>query len=288
MNVLIPLAVALILINHQRIRDDQHYQFSVLSIVGITYFLILRYIDYYFSIFMHEDIWHSITRLVVVLIAVGVCLSPWMTKSTTIKTGVCIFLFAASSLVAFGFERHIKITITDLSGYFDEPFKINTPEYAGETVQYISEAGGYSLRIPSHWEKRSHESKIDYFVVQHDGVTLAELRPRCFHETEIVMAEVVKNLEASAIAENRLTESSCFRQSQVHVCFIKSIASAPTSPLERWRWLVMNPKTQRNIDVLIYSDNIAIKDAINFVFSSLKIDSLPTPTPICLSTMDWF
>jgi hypothetical protein len=290
MNVLIPLALALILINHQKIRDDQYYRFSVLSIVGITYFFIFRYIDYYLSIFTPGDVWHSIPKVLVVLIAVGICLSPWITKSTTVKAGVCVFLFVVSIFAAFGFDRLIKIAITDLGGYFGEPPKIGVPEYAGDAVRYVSDTGGYSLSIPIHWEKRSHESQADYFVIRHEDITLAELRPRCFHETGIVMAEVIKNLKADALIESRLAESHCFKQEQAHVCLVKSIASAPISPPERWRWLAMNPKTQQNIDidVLIYSDNTAIKDEVNFVFSSLKIDSLPTPAPTCLSTMDWF
>ncbi|MGM8226655.1 hypothetical protein ACSV5M_08735 [Cellvibrio sp. ARAG 10.3] len=290
MNVLIPLALALILINHQKIRDDPYYRFSMLSIVGITYFFIFRYIDYYFSIFSPGDIWHSITKVVAVLIAVGMCLSPGMTKSTAVKTGVCVFLFAVSILAAFGFDRLIKVAITDLGGYFDGPPKVGTQRYVGEAVRYTSKAGGYSLSIPSRWERRRHESQADYFVVQNEEATLAELRPRCFHKTGVVIAEVIKNLEADALIENRLTESHCFKQKDAHVCLVKSIASAQISPLERWRWLVMNPATQQNIDidVLIYIDNAAIKDEVNFVFSSLKIESLPTPAPICLSTMDWF
>ena len=290
MNVLIPLALALIFINHQKIRDDQYYRFSVLSIVGITYFFIFRYIDYYFSIFSPGDIWHSITKVVVVSITVGICLSPWMTKSTTVKTVVCVFLFAVSIQAAFGFDRLIKVAITDLGGYFDEPLKVGTQKYLGDVVRYTSEAGGYSLSIPSRWEKRRHESQADYFVVQKEEATLAELRPRCFHKTGVVMAEVIKNLEADALFENRLAESHCFKQKDAHVCLVKSIASAPISPLERWRWLVMNPATQQNIDidVLIYSDNTEIKNEVHFVFSSLEIESLPTPTPTCLSTMDWF
>lgn len=290
MNVLIPLALALILINHQKLRDDQCYRFSVLSIVGITYFFIFRYIDYYFSIFSPGDIWHPITKVVALLIAVGMCLSPWMTKSTTIKTGVCIFLFAVGILAAFGFDRLIKVAITDLGGYFDEPPKVGTQKYVGDAVRYTSEAGGYSLSVPSRWEKRRHKSQADYFVIQHKEAILAEFRPRCFHKTGVVMAEVIKSLEADALIENRLVESHCFKQTDAHVCLVKSIASAPISPLERWRWLVMNPATQQNIDldVLIYSDKTGIKDEINFVFSSLKIESLPAPTPSCLSIMDWF
>lgn len=290
MNSLLPLAFALILINHKKIKDDQNYRFSVLSIIGITYFFILRFVDYYFSIFNHQDHWHIVVRLSVVLITVGICLSPWMTKSTGLKAGISILLFIATIVAAFGLERPIKVAITEAGGYFAEPPLTITSNYSGESAQYFNEAGGYSLLIPEHWEHKIHDSGLDYFVILKNGIALAELRPQCFHKTGIVAVDVVKNLTNITSAGDIRTESHCFKKSKHHVCLVKNIYEAFSSPLERWHWLAMDPVTQQNIDIdiLFYQDDVVTKDEVYFVLSSLKIKPPSEPAPACISPMDWF
>lgn len=290
MNSLLPLAFALILINHKKIKDDQNYRFSVLSIIGITYFFILRFVDYYFSIFNHQDHWHIAVRLSVVLITVGICLSPWMTKSSGLKASISILIFITAIVATFWLERPIKVAITEAGGYFSESPPTLTSTYSGESEQYFSEAGGYSLLIPEHWEHKIHDSGLDYFVILKNGVTLAELRPQCFHKTGVVAADVVKNLTTIASADDTRAESHCFKKSKHHICLIKNYSSSLSSPLERWHWLAMDPVTQQNIDIdiLFYQDDVVTKDEVHFVLSSLNIKPLSEPAPACISPMDWF
>lgn len=290
MHTLIPLTMALILINHKKIKDDSCYRISVFSLVGITYFFTFRFIDFYFSIFNHEDFLPLAVKLSAALVIVGVCLSPLVSRSSTLKAGICVSLLVMSLLGGFGLERQIKNVVAASGGYFDQTPVVLTSSYSGDFTEFTSDIGGFSLRIPAHWDKHVHDVEGNYFTVQRDGSILAELRPRCFHESGIVMAEVVNNLRLSASMDQRRLDTYCFEDSNNQVCLVKSIGAHSAQPLERWRWLVMNSSTQQNIDidVLLFTGDSATKDEVHFVISSLTTKPLPRPMPVCLSTMEWF
>lgn len=290
MHVIIPLLFALILINSKKLKGDTYYRNSVFAIVGITFFFFLKFVDYYFFIFPHSDLYHNIVSVSVILATVLLCLSPLATKSGPIGACISITFFSVSVVLSFGLEYEIKNIIAEKGGYFDSP-PPQKPE-AGTIIKqkYTNKEAGFSIQLLKIWEQKQHEGGLDYFVFNKSGTKIAELRPTCFHSSEYVITDILNNLKKNAIAENQTNTHQCYKKNDFFICLIKNTTKSTNSPFERWHWLAMNPHYKHNIeiDVLIHKPSTEIKKEITRIFNSVEIEPLPDSTPTCSSTIDWF
>lgn len=290
MNVIIPLLFALILINSKKLKNDTYYRNTVFAIVGITFFFFLKFIDYYFFIFPHSDIYYNIISASVILSTVLLCLSPLAIKSGMIGASISIIFFSISVVLALGFEYDIKNIIAEKGGYFNNPphqkYEIDTTN----NQKYTNGEGGFSIQLLEIWEQKKHEGDLDYFVFNKSGTKIAEIRPTCFHSSKHVITDIVNNLKKTAITENQTSTHKCYKKDDFFVCLIKNTDKSTKTPFERWHWLAMNPHYRQNIeiDVLIHKPSAEIKREITRIFNSVKIWPLPTPRPTCSGTIDWF
>lgn len=290
MNAIIPLLFTLILINHKKLKNDKYYRNSVFAIVGITFFCLLKFTDYYFSIFPHSNFARNIIDGSVITITVLLCLSPLIVKSGPMGAGISITLFSLSALLALGLDYQVKNFIAEKGGYFNQTPPQTPKKSPYRTKKYISDEGGFRIQLQDKWEKKRHKSEQDYFVLNELDSKIAELRPICFHTSKNVITDIVNNFRKSALIEKTSISHYCYKKNEFFVCLIKNIWENNNSPLERWHWIAMNPHYQQNIelDVLIYKQDAEIKEEINRIINSVEIGSLPDPTPICSGTIDWF
>lgn len=289
MNALIPLVLVFLLINHKKLKEDQNYRVSVFSVIGVTFFFILRFVDYYFSTFDHPSFYYTATKIIVVATVVALCLSPVFVKSSPVKASICVVVFILGVFFSFAMERPLKIFIANGGGYFDGTDD-SASRYDGSVVTYTNKEGGYSLLIPEYWDKKSTNDGLTYFFTSKENVSLLELRPRCFHDTDLVITEIVQNLKDLDAMEDRSTKTKCTGDTNIQKCLVKSIEADSNRPMERWRWLVMNVWSNQNIevDVLFFSGDEEIKQQVQFVLASMTTTSLRQPKPTCLNPMEWF
>lgn len=289
MGALIPLLFALILVNHRKLKENTHYRFSVFSIVGITFFTALKYINYLFSVLSYSETIQLFVNGAIVSSAVLLCLSPIIVNSGTIRSSLSVIFFSLSVFLTFGFDREIKNFLIGETDYFGEkPFSIKN-KFIGETKEYISEEGGYSFLISKNWELKKQGGNLDYLIMEISDIENVEIRPKCFHKTGNVITEVVDNFKKSDVIEGNLTERKCYRNKKNYMCLIKRIGDKVGAE-ERWHWVSMNPENQQNIelDILIKIKNLKIYNELYSIIDSVKIGSLPNPTPICGNTLEWF
>lgn len=290
MSPFIPLLLAFVLINYRKLQNSKNYRFSVFSIVGTTFFFILNFANYYFSVSSYSELTQNITNGIIIISTVLLCLSPVIVKSGLVGSSISITFFAISILLTLGFDREIKNFIVGKSDYFDKKTIKEGSKLTGETQKYVSQEGGYHFQLPITWTLKKHNSGLDYFTLKNDDTLVAELRPRCFHETGNVITDVVDSFKKNDLTENKTTNSECYKTQVTYICLVKSTYTKPNIPIERWHWLAMNPKNQQNIelDILIHQKTPQIDKALYSIISTLEIEELPNPTPMCGNTLEWF
>lgn len=290
MSPFIPLLFTLVLINYRKLQNNKNYRFSVFSIVGITFFFILNFANYYFAVSSYSELTQNITNGIIIISTALLCLSPIIVKSGLVCSSISITFFALSILLTLGFDREIKNFIVGESDYFDKKIIKKGSKPTGETKKYVSLEGGYHLQLPTAWTPKKHKSDLDYFILTNDDKLVAELRPRCFHETGNVITDVVDSFKKNDLTENKKTNKECYKAQGAYICLVKSIYTKPNIPIERWHWLAMNPKSQQNIelDILIYQKTPQIDKALYSIINTVEIGQLPNPTPMCGNTLEWF
>ena len=290
MSPFIPLLFSVILINYRKLKNSKNYRFVVFSIVGITFFFILTFINYYFSISSHSELIHNLVNGIIIIGTVLLCLSPIVVKTGLVGSSISITLFALSILLTLGFDREIKNFIAGESDYFDVKILDEGSKPIGETQKYVSQEGGYHLQLPTTWALKKHDSNLDYFILKNNNTLVAELRPKCFHNTGNIITDVVKNFKKNDLAENKITNNECYKAQGAYICLVKSTYTKPNIPIERWHWLAMNPKSQQNIelDILIHQKTPQIDRELYSIINTVEIGQLPSPPPMCGNTLEWF
>ena len=290
MSPFIPLLFAVILINYRKLQNNKNYRFAVFSIVGITFFFILTFVNYYLSVSSHSELTRNLINGIIIISTVLLCLSPIVVKSGLVGSSISITIFALSILLTLGFDREIKNFIVGKSDYFDKKKIKEGSKPIGETQKYVSQEGGYHFQLPTTWALKKHNSDLDYFILKNDDTLVAELRPRCFHETGNVITDVVDSFKKNDLSENKTTNSECYKTQGTYICLVKITYTKPNIPIERWHWLAMNPKSQQNIelDILIHQKTAQIDKKLYSIINTVEIGKLPSPTPVCGNTLEWF
>jgi hypothetical protein len=272
-------------------REKHNYRMALLAILGIAYFSIWRFAEYYMDLFHPHSGLKNIVFASLILGAVILGLLPWITAIKRTPALLLVALFGVCAVLTFSLEKNIKNNLAEWGGYFDHAtvsFKKVIDE--AHTRRYHNEAGAYSIRIPLHWRKIMHSSGLYYLQWQQDESLQAELRPRCFHKAELSVSEIMDNIFQWDRGQGYQVEGRCFIPSDGgYVCFIQSKKNGEINPRERWRWMVMDDHQHRNIelDILFYNDKVKARHEAGAIINSLTL--MPTTGPLhpCISPMDW-
>jgi len=291
MYIAILLILGFILVYIIKPKDKESYRKTVLSLFGIAYFSLWRFIDFYLNIFPTTSIDKNIVFLFLIILVFIISFLPWVTRSTPVKAYSYIAVFVVSVVITFTFEREIKNIVADLGGYYHDPeynFSDETNKSKVNTFYY--KAGGFKLNVPTGWLNKTNDSGLVYFIQQSNNKKTAELRPRCFHNTDLTMPEIVNNIISTDKTQGAKTEKHCsIENKKLLTCFIRS-NNTKSNMQERWRWLVMNKENHQNaeLDIVFYSNNVKNKQEVNKIISSFEMKTLAEPLPYCASTIEWY
>lgn len=194
MHIVLLIATGMSLAYFSRPKDKQSYQIAILAIIGFAYFCIWRFTDFYTDIFFDDSDIKNISFFILMLSAVLIGLSPSVRAISRVPAIVLAGIFVICVVLTFTFEKNIKNSVASWGGYFDAPARemmhlVNK----ANTQLYHHESGGFTINIPENWQKKIHNSGLDYFELQYESKALAELRPRCFHNTDLSIAEITNN-----------------------------------------------------------------------------------------------
>ncbi len=291
MYIALLLIVALILVYFSRPKDKESYHKTILAIFGIAYFCIWRFLDFYLVSFYPEESFQNIAFLSLMAVAFISGLLPWVIKITQIKAYAFVALFAISVLITFVFEKEIKNVIAEWGGYYDDAAPtLVLPSKENKTTLYQHEAGGYSINVPISWQKKTNESGLDYFVKQTKNKH-TELRPTCFHNTEITLAEIISNIIKTSRNQGLDTEKHCYKMDNTLLtCFVRNSGMDKSNKNERWRWITTDKNQKQNMQLDFVFSDVQLKDKqeASAIIKSFKSVPLSEPLPYCTSSAEWF
>lgn len=263
-----------------------------MAIFGIAYFCIWRFTAFYLDVFDYDTTAKNTAFLLLILTTVVIALLPWV-RRTGRKPAIALgVLFAVCVVPTFLLEKNIKNLLALWGGYFDDAVVVF--QQAKETADghsFHSETGGFEVLVPDNWQKQTHPSGMEYFQWRVDGKTLAELRPGCFHNTELSVPEIVINILNWDRSQAWQTEKQCFPgDNNGFTCFIRSKSRGDKQEKEKWRWLVMDKYQRQNIelDVVFYTDRPQARADAEAMINSLVVTPLADPLSLCASSVEWF
>jgi hypothetical protein len=292
MHTVLLIAAGLALAYFARPKDKQSYQMAILAIIGIAYFCIWRFADFYTDIFLVDNNIKNISFFLLMFSAVVIGLFPWVRAISRNHAYVLTGIFAICAVLTFSLEKNIKNTVAGWGGYFDDPAsELRHSVNQTSTQIYHHESGGFTINIPDNWQKKKHDSGLDYFELQIENKAHAELRPRCFHNTELSIPEIISNIINWDQSQTLEAKKQCFlSSSNFFTCFITSHGNRLNSIQERWRWLLMDKSQSQNIelDFIFYSNNEQGRRDAEAIINSLVFKPLTSPLPLCISPVDWF
>jgi len=292
MHIVLLIAAGMALAYFSRPKDKKSYQIAILAIIGFAFFCIWRLTDYYIDIFYTDSNIKNISFFVLMLSVLLIGLLPSVRRISRNRAILLACIFVISVVLTFIFEKNIKNSVAVWGGYFDNPASQLTHSFKKESTQlYNHVTGGFTINIPESWQKKTHDSGLDYFELQGTSKTHAELRPRCFHNTDISIPEIVNNIFYWDQTHEFIVKKNCFISSgNINNCFIRSHGNGKNNKQEKWRWLVMDEFQRQNIelDFIFYSDNAQSRRDAEAIINSLVFKPLISPLPFCTSTVDWF
>ena len=291
MYIAILLILGFILVYIIKPKDKESYRKTVLSLFGIAYFSLWRFIGFYFDIFSTTSIDKNTVFLFLIILVFIISFLPWVSRSTPVKSYSFIAVFVVSVVITFTFEREIKNTIAELGGYYhDLEYNFSDETNKSEVNSFYYKAGGFKINIPASWLKKTNGSGLVYFIKQSNNKKTAELRPRCFHNTDLTMPEIVNNIISTDKTQGAKTEKHCsIKNKKLLTCFVRS-NNTNSNMQERWRWLVMNKENRQNmeLDTVFYNNNVINSQEVNKIISSFEMNTLAEPLPYCASTIEWY
>ena len=284
------IASALIVGYVARPKDKQSYHMAVMAIFGVAYFCIWRFADFYLNEFTPGAMSKHIAFLVLMSVAVILCLLPWVRNITRLYAIVLAVIFGISAVVTFLMEKDIQNLVAGWGGYFgDQLMNVSKVNPIAASSVFDHKAGGFSIRVPDSWGRKQNESGLTYFDLEQNKKILAELRPRCFHDTKLSVVDIINNILEWDRSQGMRDQKYC-NDKEGFVCFVQSIRTDSGRIREKWRWLVMDEQQRQNIelDFVFYDMQEKSRNDAKAIINSIKLHHLPDPLPQCVSTIDWF
>lgn len=291
MQIVLLLVAGVALAYFSKPKDRESYQIALLAILGVAYFTVWRFVDYYMDIMsMNSTARHS-AFLLIMLVALALAALPQCRNISRRPAIIFAVIFAVVLTLTFAFEVLIKNTVADIGGYFDKaPIKQKALPEGSLSQPYYFDAGGVGFDIPVRWSKEVHSSGHVYFDLKTSGKLVAEMRPRCFHGSNISLPEIIQNISNEDRSKNLVVDSSCYMSSDdMYTCSIRSYKSENASSLSIWRWLVTDKYQHQSIEIdfIFYVKNIDAERDAEAVMSTLRVKRLASPLPLCASPAEW-
>ena len=283
------LIIALVLSFTAKLEDKKSFRNILLAIFGISYFVVWKFVDFYYAIFTNVKISSNTAFLVLTGIVLLIISLPWVKRGTREVSYLFVVLFFLSVTISFIFEKNIKNFVAETSGYYSDSMpEFSTSFTTGKVKVFQHEKGVFAIEIPVSWEEKKNSLDITYFS---KGNNIAELRPSCFHGSELTMPEIVLNIMKSQELQKLNTTKSCVNlKADTFACLVKTEQLDNKAIKSRWRWLVMDHNNGHNIELdFIFSNNdTTSKQEAEAIISSLELKPLLKPVQTCLRPAEWF
>lgn len=290
MEIVILIVVGLLLTKSGYSTNPRNFRFLVLSILGIFYFFIWKYLSFYFLIF---NLSNQIQWFLILLLAGIISCFLWIAQKNqknNLFAGGLLLCFCILTVASFLIDRQIKHAISHYGGFYEDSIKETEegPSKHHDSHVFNHKAGGFRIKLPKSWEKVKHSSGQSYFKKFLGSQGSIEIRPGCFHESDLSLAEIVNNNILSAIDQNLKASKVCQSSSPIYECL--TITRSEIENEETWRWFSVNQDNRQSVevDIIFNAASIIDRKEARAILNSIELYKLSPPLPQCFSTVDWF
>lgn len=236
------------------------------ALVGISYFVILPFVQYYGQI----NQWPSeyLTAAAYVAVILPVLLGVALIKFDISRGGAVLLLslFAGLAVVRFGFENVIEQEIASISSFYGDanPFSDSTAAAASSDKKILLKNSGYSISVPRVWGIEKIEDQLELlFRFEGSKGGVVQMLGSCFDTSKnsINIPEIVTSLRNEHRGDGGSSPvTACYNKSGLNVCFVQYRLS------ENNRWIMYAREGSRSIGVSLefssevddpYSENMA-------------------------------
>lgn len=290
MDALIPLLLIFIAVNSKQLSKDKLYRANVFAVVGFLYFVFLQYIYYWIRIFQVEGWLQFIPLLVAVLVAIGVCLSPWNKRSSVVKTISMCSIFVVSLVTTYIADVSIKEWLAERGGFYKARLASSLGEGVesdGEMFEFYSV--GVEMKALSGWRKSELSSGHEYLVYQAAGERHAEVRPNCLGKLQVdiptYLSRVLHSIESGR--ENVSSSYECGQYDGLRKCLVKATYLEDESARERWHWFTeKSDGTGVVVDFILSADSELRKEEAAEIMKSTRLVDRRT-AEMCRTPSAW-
>lgn len=219
------------------------------ALVGISYFVILPFVQYYGQITQ----WPSeyLTAAVYVAVIFPVLLGVALIKIDISKRVAVLLLslFAGLAVVRFGFENAIEQKIASISGFYDNvnPFSDSIAPTASSGKEILIKNSGYSISVPKAWGIEKIEDRLELLLRFKDSKgEVVQMLGSCFDASKnsINIPEIVTSLRSEGRGGGGSSpETFCYNKNDLNVCFVQYRLP------ENNRWIMYAREEDRSIGV---------------------------------------
>jgi len=273
--------------------NANNFRLAIGGIYGILFLVIWPYFRYFGEITELEEQTKTISFVLFAVFSVGLVLLPVISKIGKIGAVSLFSMFIIMIAFSFAYENLIKINIGILSGYFSGENPVAENQLSRSTVKFTNSTGGYVVELPTTWQQRKLlPTGLPYYDLVDKGVKKAEFRPKCFHQLDVALPEMVQGLiersRSNGVSE---VQKQCFTwRENYYSCLLQSIGPMKQQVKSRWQWFGVNYDIQQGIelDFVLYENTDSVKKDIELIIASLEPIPLPNPLPSCLGVAAWF
>lgn len=290
MHAIIPLLYILLIFNKDQLSNDSPYRVCVFSLAGMSYFVFIQYIMYYYWVFSSDSLLQYLPSVVVVGGVLGLCFSPWVKRATPVKAVIFGAVFLTSTLSSLLFDVEIKERIAVAGGFYrigpQQRHLARPAELGSENVEF--NRVGYSLKRLQQWSHKTTSSGYDFLTAERESKILAEMRPNCFKELGVDTPNYIENSLFAMAAEGQEHKVECIKNKGNRECIIQVKYNKNHDTVERWRWFQYSTKNKANaeLDILFYNNRSELRAEAAFMLKSIQL--LPTVSDVyCLTPAEW-
>lgn len=291
MTAILLLIIILTLLFLAKPRHSRSYHIAVLAIFGIFYFCIWYFLDFYVTVFQWQEKFRYILLGGLFSLAAISAVLPWTRNIGPFPAYCLAILFFISLALTYGFEKNIKHALASLGGYYNKEASYKLPDrikQEGKKFNFVE--GGIEVIVPPDWVKKTHNSGLTYFVYPDDSRPLIEMRPHCFHNSDLTLPEIMSNMKISmAVQYDKIEQECSIAFDNWHTCSLHAEKDRADPKSTVWRWLAVDTEHAQSVEIdFVYSNTEpSLMHDVLKVINSIKVYKLDEPYPGCLSPAEW-
>jgi len=287
MEIILVIAAVLILGKASKSQDATGYKVISASILGAVYFFVWPFCYYYLQLLLVSEVYVQVSFVVLVIISMLFVKALLVLKCYEIISIISVILFLMSWIISTSYGIDIKDYIAEQAGYFDSNSDLKNNGWEIQTKVIRSPRGGYTLIIPTDWDKKIQiNTQLPFYRPKMVSNGVIEFRPKCNELQQKNITEIVDGL-SKVHNDDMYSEHSCFIWGDGYAC---KVSIKKDDLTKRVRWVSLDKKSKRLFELdFITSTNLKRDLAlIDSIFYSVKISGSNEGELDCPYSIDWY